>query len=112
MLLKDKRCIVSGVGPGLGKEIALAFAREGADVALGARTESYLEDVHGEIEAMGRRVVHARTDITDQAQCDALARPASTRSEGSTSSCTTRSRPTCSSSSKTSISARGVTSWT
>ena len=73
MLLKDKRCIVSGLGPGLGKEIAMAFAREGADVALGARTESYLEEVQGEIEAMGRRAVHVRTDITDQAQCDALA---------------------------------------
>jgi NAD(P)-dependent dehydrogenase (short-subunit alcohol dehydrogenase family) len=72
MLLKDKRCIVSGVGPGLGKEIAMAFAREGADVALGARTESYLEEVHAEIEAMGRGAVHARTDITDQEQCDAL----------------------------------------
>jgi NAD(P)-dependent dehydrogenase (short-subunit alcohol dehydrogenase family) len=73
MLLKDKRCIVSGLGPGLGKEIAMAFAREGADVALGARTESYLEEVQGEIEAMGRRAVHVRTDITDQTQCDALA---------------------------------------
>ena len=72
MLLKDRRCIVSGIGPGLGKEIALAFAREGADVALGARTESYLEEVHGEIEALGRRAVHSRTDITDEAQCDAL----------------------------------------
>src|SRR4249919_1896236 len=73
MLLKDKRCIVSGLGPGLGKEIAMAFAREGADVALGARTESYLEEVQSEIEAMGRRAVHVRTDITDQDQCDALA---------------------------------------
>jgi NAD(P)-dependent dehydrogenase (short-subunit alcohol dehydrogenase family) len=72
MLLKDKTAIVSGVGPGLGKEIALAFAREGADVALGARTESYLEEVRGEIEALGRRAVHARTDITDPEQCDAL----------------------------------------
>src|SRR4029453_13001840 len=69
MLLKDKRCIVSGLGPGLGKEIAMAFAREGADVALGARTESYLEEVQGEIEAMGGRGVHPRTDITAQAQC-------------------------------------------
>jgi NAD(P)-dependent dehydrogenase (short-subunit alcohol dehydrogenase family) len=74
VLLKDKRCIVSGVGPGLGKEIALAFAREGADVALGARTESYLEEVKGEVEALGRRAVVARTDITDQAQCDGLAK--------------------------------------
>jgi NAD(P)-dependent dehydrogenase (short-subunit alcohol dehydrogenase family) len=74
MLLKDKTAIVSGVGPGLGKEIALAFAREGANVALGARTESYLEEVQGEVEALGRKAVHVRTDITDQAQCDALAK--------------------------------------
>ena len=76
MLLKDKTAIVSGVGPGLGKEIALAFAREGADVALGARTESYLEEVQGEIEALGRRAVRARTDITDEAQCDRLVQAA------------------------------------
>jgi NAD(P)-dependent dehydrogenase (short-subunit alcohol dehydrogenase family) len=74
MLLEGKRCIVSGVGPGLGKEIALAFAREGADVALGARTESYLHEVQAEVEALGRRAVFARTDITDQSQCDGLAR--------------------------------------
>lgn len=73
MLLKGKRAIVSGVGPGLGREIALAFAREGADVALGARTESFLQQVQAEIEALGRRAVHARTDITDPVQCDALA---------------------------------------
>ncbi len=74
MLLEGKRCIVSGVGPGLGREIALLFAREGADVALGARTESYLEEVKGEIEALGRKAVVARTDITEQSQCDALAK--------------------------------------
>ena len=70
MLLKDKVGIVSGVGPGLGKEIALAFAREGADLVLGARTESYLAEVQTEIEGLGRRARYAPTDITDQAQCD------------------------------------------
>lgn len=74
MLLEGKRCIVSGVGPGLGREIALAFAREGADVALGARTESYLEEVRAEVEALGRRAVVARSDITEQSQCDGLAK--------------------------------------
>jgi NAD(P)-dependent dehydrogenase (short-subunit alcohol dehydrogenase family) len=73
VLLKDKTAIVSGVGPGLGKEIALAFAREGANVALGARTESYLQEVQGEVEALGRRAVYAPTDITDPEQCDRLA---------------------------------------
>jgi len=74
MLLEGKTAIVSGVGPGLGTEIARAFAREGADVALGARTESYLEEVRDEIEVLGRKAVCVRTDITDPAQCDALAR--------------------------------------
>ena len=72
MLLENKRCIVSGIGPGLGREIALAFAREGADVALGARTESMLETVKGEVEALGRKAVVSRTDITDQSECDGL----------------------------------------
>ena len=74
MLLKDKACIVSGVGPGLGREIALAFAREGADVAIGARTESYLKELAGEIEALGRRSVHSPTDITDPQECERLVR--------------------------------------
>ena len=65
-----------GVGPGLGREIALAFAREGADVALGARTASYLDEVAAEVGALGRRSVAVPTDITDQAQCDRLARTA------------------------------------
>jgi NAD(P)-dependent dehydrogenase (short-subunit alcohol dehydrogenase family) len=71
-LLEGKTCIVSGVGPGLGKEIALAFAREGADVALGARTESYLREVQREIEQLGRRAVSVPTDITDTDQCERL----------------------------------------
>jgi NAD(P)-dependent dehydrogenase (short-subunit alcohol dehydrogenase family) len=76
MLLKDKVGVVSGVGPGLGKEIALAFAREGADLVLGARTESCLAEVQSEVEALGRRARYTPTDITDQAQCDRLVQTA------------------------------------
>ncbi len=72
MLLKDRVAIVSGIGPGLGKEIALALAREGADVALGARTEDRLREVAGEVEALGRRTIWAPTDVTDPAQRQAL----------------------------------------
>ena len=85
MLLKDKRCIVSGLGPGLGKEIAVPFAREGADVALGARTESYLEEVQGEIEAMGRtRGARAHRHHRSDANATRSPGPASTRSAAST----------------------------
>ena len=72
VLLEGKTCIVSGVGPGLGREIALAFAREGADVALGARTESYLHEVGDEVEKLGRRAVCVPADITHPEQCARL----------------------------------------
>ena len=73
MLLEGKVAIVSGVGPGLGREIALAFAHEGADVALGARTEAHVREVAAEVEALGRRSVAVPTDIKDADQCERLA---------------------------------------
>jgi len=40
MMLDGKTVVVSGVGPGLGREIAAAAVREGANVAIGARTQA------------------------------------------------------------------------
>ena len=71
-LLDGKVVIVSGIGPGLGQEIAVACAREGADVVMGARTEAYLQKVSDEIDAAGGRAVYAPTDITDADQCRGL----------------------------------------
>ena len=76
MLLKDKVAVVSGVGPGLGKEIALALVREGASVVMGARTESYLSELADEIDGAGGQVAFAPTDITDVEQCRRLVRTA------------------------------------
>jgi len=72
MLLQDKVAVVSGVGPGLGKEIALALVREGAKVVMGARTESYLHELADEIGRAGGQVAFAPTDITDVEQCRRL----------------------------------------
>ena len=71
-LLQDRVGIVSGIGPGIGRDTALAFAREGADVVLGARTEDRLKEVAAEVEAAGRRVAWRPTDVTSQEQCAAL----------------------------------------
>jgi NAD(P)-dependent dehydrogenase (short-subunit alcohol dehydrogenase family) len=57
----------------MGRDITMALAREGADVALGARTESKLEELAAEVTALGRRAVWASTDVSDEAQCNALA---------------------------------------
>jgi len=72
MLLQDKVAVVSGVGPGLGKEIALALVREGASVVMGARTEAYLRELADEIDRAGGQVAFDPTDITDVEQCRRL----------------------------------------
>jgi NAD(P)-dependent dehydrogenase (short-subunit alcohol dehydrogenase family) len=65
MLLKDKVVVVCGVGPGLGRAIALQSARAGADVVLAARTASRLAEVAKEVDALGRRGLAVPADITD-----------------------------------------------
>lgn len=72
-LLQDRVAVVSGIGPGMGRDISLAFAREGANLVLGARTEKRLAEVAAEVEALGRKVVWAPTDISSEADCDNLA---------------------------------------
>lgn len=67
MLLQDKVVVVSGVGPGLGKAIAVQAAKAGADVVLASRTESRLTEVAKEIAEIGRRAVVVPTDINDEA---------------------------------------------
>jgi NAD(P)-dependent dehydrogenase (short-subunit alcohol dehydrogenase family) len=79
MLLKDKMVIVSGIGPGLGQELAVLAAAEGAaGVVLAARTVRKLDAAEQAIATLGlgTRVLKVPTDIADQAQCQALAEQA------------------------------------
>jgi NAD(P)-dependent dehydrogenase (short-subunit alcohol dehydrogenase family) len=73
MLMQDKVVVVAGVGPGMGRSIALASAREGADVVLAARTASRLDEVAKEIAALGRRALSVPCDLTDPATAEQLA---------------------------------------
>lgn len=68
-LLAGKVCVVSGVGPGLGRQAALLLASQGADVVLAARRQATLDEVAGEVAALGGRVLAVSTDITNEEQC-------------------------------------------
>jgi NAD(P)-dependent dehydrogenase (short-subunit alcohol dehydrogenase family) len=64
-LLVGKVAAVSGVGSGLGRSIALSLARQGATVALAARSASTLQSVAAEIETMGATAWWRRLDLAD-----------------------------------------------
>jgi NAD(P)-dependent dehydrogenase (short-subunit alcohol dehydrogenase family) len=73
VLLEGKVAIISGIGPGMGRDIALLFAEHGADVVLGARTAERCEAVAEEVRSMGRRAEVVRLDVTDADACAAAA---------------------------------------
>ena len=72
MILEGKTLIVTGVGTGLGSEVVRAAHRDGANVVLAARTQATLEQLAKEVDPSGERVAIQPTDITDEAQCQAL----------------------------------------
>jgi NAD(P)-dependent dehydrogenase (short-subunit alcohol dehydrogenase family) len=72
-LLDGKVVVVSGIGPGLGRSIALRSAQAGADLVLAARTASRLDEVAKEVTALGRRAVCVPTDVTDDGAAERLA---------------------------------------
>ncbi|MDG2061030.1 MAG: SDR family oxidoreductase [SAR86 cluster bacterium] len=67
-MLKDKVIMISGVGPGLGKKMALGAAKHGAKVSISCRTQEYLDELSAEIRDLGSEVIAVKTDITDPSQ--------------------------------------------
>jgi NAD(P)-dependent dehydrogenase (short-subunit alcohol dehydrogenase family) len=66
--LSGKTALVTGASRGIGRAIALGYADAGADVALLARGTCALEDLAGEIEALGRRALVLTCDVGDRPQ--------------------------------------------
>ena len=67
--MKDKTVIVTGGAKGIGKAIAVRFAKEGANIVLNYRSTSP-EAVKNEIEAMGVKCLTVQADVSkfDEAQ--------------------------------------------
>lgn len=63
--LKGKIAVISGASSGLGRQMSLAFAKQGATVAILARREDRLNEVKAEIEALGANCMAVKCDVTD-----------------------------------------------
>src|SRR2546428_2965404 len=60
-MLKEKVAVITGSGRGIGRAIALAYAREGADLVLAARSLEALQETRAAIEAVGRKALDGPT---------------------------------------------------
>ena len=70
--IEDKVAIVTGGGVGIGKSIALEFARAGADVVIASRKLENLEPVTAEIAKIGRRSFCVALDVRQEDQVKGL----------------------------------------
>lgn len=70
--LKGKRALITGCGRGIGREIALHFARAGLDLVLTARTQSQLEAVAKEVQELGRDALVVSADISHEDEVEKL----------------------------------------
>jgi NAD(P)-dependent dehydrogenase (short-subunit alcohol dehydrogenase family) len=67
--LRDKVAIITGGGYGIGKEIALLYAREGMRLVLAARSEGPLAEARAAVEKLGAPAIAITTDVAKEADC-------------------------------------------
>ena len=74
MRLENRVAVITGAGRGIGRAIALAYASEGARLALAARTSNELDETARQVEALGGSAFAIPTDVTDQGQVEEMVR--------------------------------------
>jgi NAD(P)-dependent dehydrogenase (short-subunit alcohol dehydrogenase family) len=74
--LEGRTALVTGGASGIGRAVCLAFAREGADVAVADRDLPGARAVADQVEALGRRALALHADVTDESQVEQMAREA------------------------------------
>lgn len=72
MRLNDKVAIISGAAQGIGAAFALGFAKEGAKVLIADILNG--KGIVGKVEEMGGQAIYLETDVTNQDQCNAMAK--------------------------------------
>lgn len=78
MRLKDRVVFITGASRGIGRAVALACAREGADIVVAAKTDvaenprlpGTIHDVAREIEGLGQKALALKLDVRDDAACE------------------------------------------
>jgi len=70
--LENRIALITGAGRGIGRTIALAYAREGATLSLAARSIAELEETAGECRKLGAEVLVTCTDVTDRDDVERL----------------------------------------
>ncbi|WP_435111162.1 SDR family oxidoreductase [Nocardiopsis synnemataformans] len=69
-LLKGKRALITGADSGIGRAVAVAFAKEGADVVFGYLSEDAdAQHTVGLVQEQGRKAVGVRGDLADESFC-------------------------------------------
>lgn len=73
MRLKGKKAVVTGGGRGIGKAVALAFAKEGADVLINYQSnDSAAREVVESIQGLGRKAISVKTDVSNYQKAQAM----------------------------------------
>ena len=71
MKLQDKVCIVTGAASGIGKEIALIYAREGGKIVIADLNLEAAQATADELKAAGKQAMAVAMNVTDEAQVNA-----------------------------------------